>query len=132
MIDQEILGGLRSAINRGETLEKAMITFYNAGYKKEEIEAAAKALGQEKVQQPPETIETKEIKPLVKPIKEIKKKPKLFHKIMPASKKVSSYGESAKIPPSKSKKKAGKKFLIALIIIGLVFIGLLIAFLLST
>lgn len=41
--NQEILGGIRSAILRGETLRDAMMTFYSAGYKKEEIEDAARA-----------------------------------------------------------------------------------------
>jgi len=42
MVREDILGGLKSAISRGESLKQAMITFYNAGYKKEEIEWAAK------------------------------------------------------------------------------------------
>jgi Fe2+ transport system protein B len=44
MVNEEILGGLRSALNRGESLKKAMMSFYDAGYKKEDIEAAARAL----------------------------------------------------------------------------------------
>ena len=47
--DQEILGGLRAAIERGETLKDAMMTFYQAGYDKTEIEEAARAyLNQQK------------------------------------------------------------------------------------
>ncbi|MCX6751009.1 MAG: hypothetical protein NTZ83_06110, partial [Candidatus Pacearchaeota archaeon] len=42
MMNEEIIGGLISALSRGETLENAMMTFYNAGYKKEEIEESAK------------------------------------------------------------------------------------------
>jgi hypothetical protein len=42
MINEEIIGGLVSALSRGETLENAMMTFYNAGYTKEEIEDSAK------------------------------------------------------------------------------------------
>ncbi|MDA3836317.1 MAG: hypothetical protein PF542_01730 [Nanoarchaeota archaeon] len=41
--NQEILGGLRAAVERGETLKDAMMTFYQAGYEKSEIESAAKA-----------------------------------------------------------------------------------------
>ncbi len=41
-INEEIVGGLISALSRKETLEKAMMTFYNAGYEKEEIEDSAK------------------------------------------------------------------------------------------
>jgi hypothetical protein len=42
MVNEEIVGGLISALSRGEPLEKAMMTFFNAGYKKEEIEGSAK------------------------------------------------------------------------------------------
>jgi hypothetical protein len=43
MVNQEILGGLISALERGESLKKAMMSMYSAGYKKEEIEEAAMA-----------------------------------------------------------------------------------------
>jgi len=43
-MNEDIFGGLKSALERGDSLKKAMITFYNAGYKKEEIEEAARAL----------------------------------------------------------------------------------------
>lgn len=41
-INDEIVGGLISALSRKESLEKAMMTFYNAGYEKEEIEISAR------------------------------------------------------------------------------------------
>jgi hypothetical protein len=37
-----ILGGLESAFARGQSLQKSMISFYNAGYKKTDIEDAAR------------------------------------------------------------------------------------------
>ncbi|MBU2612246.1 MAG: hypothetical protein KKB62_00815 [Nanoarchaeota archaeon] len=43
LTNQEILGGIKAAIERGQTLKDAMMSFYQAGYKKEEIEDAAKA-----------------------------------------------------------------------------------------
>lgn len=43
-VNQEILEGLRTALSRGYPLESAMMSFFNAGYKKEEIEEAARAL----------------------------------------------------------------------------------------
>ncbi len=49
-MNEEILGGLRSAVERGESLNKAMMTFYNSGYKKEEIEEAARFLNQNPIQ----------------------------------------------------------------------------------
>jgi hypothetical protein len=42
MVSEEIIGGLISALSRGEPLQQAMMTFYNAGYGKDEIEEAAK------------------------------------------------------------------------------------------
>ncbi len=44
MIREDILGGLKSGLSRGESLKQAMMTLYNAGYKKEEIEAATRIL----------------------------------------------------------------------------------------
>ena len=41
MVNEEVLGGLISGLERGESLQKAMMTLFNAGYKKEEIEEAA-------------------------------------------------------------------------------------------
>ncbi|MCR4327410.1 MAG: hypothetical protein NUV46_02415 [Nanoarchaeota archaeon] len=43
LTNQEILGGIKSALARGENLKQAMMSFYRAGYKKEEIEDAARA-----------------------------------------------------------------------------------------
>ena len=44
MVREDILGGLKTALRRGESLRQAMITLHNAGYEKEEIEQAAKSL----------------------------------------------------------------------------------------
>ncbi|MBD3247246.1 hypothetical protein GF378_01345 [Candidatus Pacearchaeota archaeon] len=44
MVNQEIVEGLRTALGRGYSLEQAMMSFFNAGYKKEDIEEAARAL----------------------------------------------------------------------------------------
>ena len=44
MVREDILSGLKSAVSKGETLKQAMMSFYNAGYKKAEIEEAAKAV----------------------------------------------------------------------------------------
>jgi len=50
MVREDILGGLKTALARGQTLRQAMMTFYNAGYIKQEIEEAAKALQVERNQ----------------------------------------------------------------------------------
>ena len=44
MIKEAIIRGLEGAMSKGETLERAMYSFYNAGYDKEDVEAAAYAL----------------------------------------------------------------------------------------
>ena len=44
MVNNDILGGLKSALTRGYSLEEAMLSFFNAGYKREDIQEAAKAL----------------------------------------------------------------------------------------
>ena len=38
MVNKDILGGLKVALSRGDSLQSAMQSFYNAGYTKEEIE----------------------------------------------------------------------------------------------
>jgi outer membrane biosynthesis protein TonB len=55
MVNDDIVGGLRSAINRGESLRRAMMTFYNAGYKKEDIEEAAKFFSEHPEEEKPAT-----------------------------------------------------------------------------
>ena len=44
MPKEEIIEGLKYALARGESLPKAMMSFYNAGYSKEDIEEAARIL----------------------------------------------------------------------------------------
>ena len=44
MVREDILEGLKSAVERGESLMQAMISFYNAGYKREDIQEAAQAM----------------------------------------------------------------------------------------
>ena len=44
MVNHEIVEGLRLALSRGYSLENAMMSFYNAGYMKNDIEEAAREL----------------------------------------------------------------------------------------
>lgn len=44
MVNEEIYNGLKAGLERGESLKKATMTFFNSGYKKEEISEAAKLL----------------------------------------------------------------------------------------
>ncbi len=41
--EQDLLGGIEAGITRGQTLKEAMISLYNSGYEKPEIEKAARA-----------------------------------------------------------------------------------------
>ena len=52
MPKEEIIGGLKNALERGETLERAKSTFINAGYNKDEVEEAAKFVGEKKFAKP--------------------------------------------------------------------------------
>jgi len=88
MVNEEIFEGLKLALSKGESLKQAMMSFYNAGYKKEEIEEAARALqGQRIEKEPIQTVQ--QAKP--KKQKEIK-----------TPQKVSGYGtpEQIKMQPS--------------------------------
>ena len=51
MVREEILEGLRAAVAKGEPLRKAMMSFYNAGYSKKDIEESARALQTPQFQQ---------------------------------------------------------------------------------
>lgn len=52
MVNVDIFEGLKLTIAKGKSLKQAMISFYNSGYKKEEIEEAAKALQTQPAVQP--------------------------------------------------------------------------------
>ena len=45
-MNQEIFEGLKAALERKQSLKRAMMSFFNAGYSKPEIEEAAGALSQ--------------------------------------------------------------------------------------
>jgi hypothetical protein len=120
-MNEEILGGLKSALERGESMKKAMMTFFNSGYKKEEIEEAARALS--------EVAETKPQVPVVPEKKQVpppKTPPQTYPKQTPQ--KVSSYGE--KIPVNQPPNAKGKKiifilfFLLAFLVVLLILIFL--------
>jgi hypothetical protein len=71
-MNQEIFEGLRTAISRGESLKRAMMSFLNAGYGKAEIEQAAKVLQSQRISQPIQ-VQQSPIKPLAKKTLPIKK-----------------------------------------------------------
>ena len=63
MEKEDILGGLKSALSRGESLNRAMMAFFNAGYKKEDIESAAGTLHMQESGQPANIISQKKVIP---------------------------------------------------------------------
>ena len=46
MVRQDIVGGLRNALERGQSLQKAVQSFINAGYPPEDVEEAANYVGE--------------------------------------------------------------------------------------
>ena len=99
MVRNDILSGIKASVLKGETLQQAMMSFYNAGYQKQDIEDAARALQQEnqKILEPP--AEKKQI-----------------------MQKVSDYAGN-------TKKKDGKIITFLLILLVFILITLLLAFL---
>ncbi len=136
-MNEEILGGLKSALERGESMKKAMMTFFNSGYKKEEIEEAARALSESKP-----VVETKPQVPVMPEKKQVpspKTSPETPPKQTPQ--KVSSYGKQIPVnqPPKPAQKVStydttkdakGKKiifilfFLLAFLVVLLILIFL--------
>ncbi len=51
-MNEEVLGGLKSALERGESLKRAMMTLFNSGYKRGEIEEAAAILTEPNIESP--------------------------------------------------------------------------------
>ena len=96
-MNEEILGGLKAALARGESLKKAMMSFYSAGYKKEDIEAAARAL-YEQGEQPIQPRMAQPAKQIQKPIQKIKSK---LQKKQPA-KQIQQQTQQVRPKPPKS------------------------------
>lgn len=131
MVRQDIFAGLRAALEKGEQLNQAMISFYNAGYKKEEIEEAARALqaGQPVLMQP-------QVQPQVQQPGQLPQQPGQPQPIQPQMQHgmpmpmypqvqlqpgqtpqfVSGYGKQ---------KKPGKGLIIVLVVVLLLLIGIL-------
>ena len=72
MVNEDILGGIETAVAEGESFESAMMGFYNAGYSKEDIEWAAKAFQLNQFREGPTKIQSNPKAPIfVEPKKEI-------------------------------------------------------------
>jgi len=106
----EIIGGLKIAMLKGEKIEEAMMSFYNAGYEKKDIEEAAKLLLQAKSRQELQKEPIPQTPVAVKPKKEkvLPKQPKPIQEVSsyeakPPKKKFSLF-KSKKKKPLKVKK----------------------------
>jgi hypothetical protein len=75
MVREDIVGGLKLALLRGESLKEAMMSFYSAGYKKEDIEEAARIAVQLFKKLPVEKDSIKEKKPAFGEFNTFDKKP---------------------------------------------------------
>ncbi len=60
MVDETISSGLKVALSKGESLKSAMMSFYNAGYSKQEIEEAARVVQMDMSQEQQWSIPQKE------------------------------------------------------------------------
>lgn len=132
---EDILGALQSALIRGETLKKAMMTLYNAGYKKEEIEESAAAL-QQMIQQKP-VAQAKPIQPIqqsVQPNKAAAAQQQVQQKPVEAKQVSPSFPDQSRTQPPQIKPKPKSNIKLILIIFSLIIlIGILIgAFLFSS
>ena len=105
MSKEDIFEGVKQAISKGEPLERAITSFFNAGYPSEDIEEATRTLqplgiSQSQFQQPKQKI------PLSQPV-------------LPALQMVSDYGK----PPNKT----GAAITIVLFTLLLLLLGILAA-----
>ena len=139
MVKEDIVGGLKLALSKGESLQQAMMTFYNSGYKKQDIEEAAKAVQsqgsiQELVQKLQPGGQAKQ------PAQQIPKPKKFLQRFRPKKPvqqqtqqpvrqvKQQTQPEKPVQQLQESKKPKGKALLIFLIIVLAILLGILISF----
>lgn len=141
MVNEEIFGGLKSALERGESLKRAMMTLYNSGYKKEEIEECAKILleynRENQVEMPsPEIIQTiPEAKPQIQQPANLQKSAQQIQKITPQIQTTVPYHAYAPIQRISdyeggisSREKAVIIILVSLLVFLIVSLGLIFLF----
>jgi hypothetical protein len=111
MINYDLIEGLRIALAKGYTLEQAMMSFYNAGYPKEEIEEAARIL----LYHPTQVLTHPE-----KPVPEEMKKP-VKAKALPTTKpkKAVPVAKTAGVSVYEERKKTTTKAVISVLVLVL-------------
>jgi len=118
---EDIIEGLRYALANGEPLDKAMMSFFNAGYSKEEIEEAARFM------QAPSISQATPMPPASSATPSTPANPQGYQPINPPSQmsapppiqRVSAYGARSK--------SSGKGITIALVLLLLVLLGILVS-----
>ncbi len=116
MVKEEILAGLKYAIAKGEPLAEAMMSFYNAGYLKKDVEEAARAL---QISQLPQTQPLQQpTQPVKQPLQQqvqLKQIPRAPVRVI---QRVSEYKERPKI--------LGKAIIIMLVLFLVFLLGILV------
>lgn len=138
----ELVGGIRNALDRGEEINKAQQSFFNAGYNKKEIDEAIAILGvaestpssnksliQQSLQVQKATSEKPEIKnsplPIQKKIEQILPSESSPKSSLPSTNIVlPSKKETQKLPVAKFEepKPLNKALVITLILLGILFV----------
>jgi hypothetical protein len=114
MVKEEILEGLKYALAKGESLPQAMMSFYNAGYLKKDIEEAARVL------QAPQLQPTQQpTQPVQQPLQQQAQPGQLPQAPVKVVQRVSEYRERPKT--------AGKAVILMLVFFLVLLLGVLVA-----
>jgi hypothetical protein len=114
MVKEEILEGLKYALAKGEPLPQAMMSFYNAGYLKKDIEEAARVL------QAPQLLQTQQpTQPVQQPPQQQVQPGQLPQAPVKVVQRVSEYRERPKT--------AGKAIILMLVFFLVLLLGVLVA-----
>jgi hypothetical protein len=114
MVKEEILEGLKYALAKGEPLPQAMMSFYNAGYLKKDIEEAARVL------QAPQLLQTQQpTQPVQQPPQQQAQPGQLPQAPVKVVQRVSEYREGPKT--------AGKAVILMLVFFLVLLLGVLVA-----
>ena len=117
MVKEEILEGLKYALAKGEPLAEAMMTFYNAGYLKKDIEEAARALQAPQLSQTQQPLQ-QPTQPGQQPLQQARQ-PGQLQAPVKVVQRVSEYKERPKT--------AGKAVILLLVFFLVVLLGILVA-----
>jgi hypothetical protein len=118
MVKEEILEGLKYALAKGEPLAEAMMSFYNAGYLKKDIEEAARVLQAPQLQPTQQSTQPVQ-QPLQQPLKQQAQPGQLPQTPVKVVQRVSEYRERPKT--------AGKAVILMLVFFLILLLGVLVA-----